>query len=506
LALAANACAPARVPPAHGASSGLPASASGAAIESAAPPFVRPATPDAAFRATAPRLADLDPFPLPPVRAFRLSNGLRVLLFENHTVGLVRTELMLRARPAPLGANHLAAKGVRLGTPAMPPVKINEADDADAAQLSVLYGWGWIRVTTTAPTDRAASSVARLATVAIGASLPERDVAQLTADVANALALDEDAPRTIAARVLPLALYGLKPSEGDDDPAALRSADVEAITRAQIVAAYQAALEPTSAALVVSGDTTEQAVRPLLEKAFGAWRAAKTPGPAAWPIRKSAAGASSPRIVVVDHPGPESYLLFGGEGPAYGSADWAAMVLLRKLLVAPHRGIAEALRDTKPLFTTLDLNAVPTGPRVMASTSVATARAADALVALDGVLRGAKTMQVAPSEFDDVYSWGETSLLSCTASVQAGGGMLEGVVVQGLDRGLPAKMVGRFHDAGPVDLLRVAETYLDPSHMKVIVVGDWAKLKPELVGLGWGPIEVRSAAGVVMSVVPAKGP
>lgn len=42
--------------------------------------------------------------------------------------------------------------------------------------------------------------------------------------------------------------------------------------------------------------------------------------------------------------------------------------------------------------------------------------------------------------------------------------------------------------------------------MKVVVVGDWSKLRAPLVGLGWGPIELRNGSGAVVGLEAAAGP
>jgi hypothetical protein len=48
-----------------------------------------------------------------------------------------------------------------------------------------------------------------------------------------------------------------------------------------------------------------------------------------------------------------------------------------------------------------------------------------------------------------------------------------------------------------------AARYLDADHMRTVIVGDWAKLRGSLVALGWGPIEVRNAAGALQRIEQA---
>jgi zinc protease len=49
-----------------------------------------------------------------------------------------------------------------------------------------------------------------------------------------------------------------------------------------------------------------------------------------------------------------------------------------------------------------------------------------------------------------------------------------------------------------------AARYLDADKMRTVIVGDWKTLRGPLSALGWGPIELRNAAGVVVGTEGAR--
>jgi zinc protease len=297
-----------------------------------------------------------------------------------------------------------------------------------------------------------------------------------------------------------MALYGLPHVEDDAD--GLRSTDIGALRRDDTAHAYEAALDPASASLLVVGDSTEKALRPLLEKAFGAWHGhGKHAAPSA--VRPTVT-TTSPRIVVVDHPGSQSVITFGGEGPRYATPDWAPALALRMIVNGSKGRAAIALHDLGPLASAgaLDLSASPSAPRVTFGATVATGRTGDAITEIDRLMRATKTAEIAPREIDDARLPLVTKERSWNTTLAAETDILEGIVVQGLSPDDVTKHTARIEAVTPDDVRRVAARYLDPDRMKVVVVGDWSKIRQQLVDLGWGPVEVRDSSG---AVVPSQG-
>ena len=60
---------------------------------------------------------------------------------------------------------------------------------------------------------------------------------------------------------------------------------------------------------------------------------------------------------------------------------------------------------------------------------------------------------------------------------------------------VPLDLVGQFAAVTKADVLRVAQRYLTPDKLKVVVVGGRAKVMPQLEPLKLGPPDERDAWG-----------
>ena len=474
-----------------------------------APSYAMRETPDAPLRAHAPPVADAPPpSASPPIRSFRLANGIPVIFLEQHMPGLLRVVAMLHAQPAPFGANEMAARSLWLGTAAMNQSQLQAANDADGAVMTSEYDWGWFRVGITATPDRVASSVARLSSVILDASFPPGQYVPYALRAVSEIEPSDDAPDAIATRLIPLVLYASPPeSHPEDDANDLRSPDVGGLRRDQVADAYDAALDPSSAALVVVGDSTEETLKPILEKAFGGWHAKKKRARSPW--TKPVLATSSPRLVVVDQPGGEPHRVRGGRADVFHSGVGGAMD------AAPHPRrwsegrIAAAFRSA---------NLDRTGRRARLPREPARA----ARHAPGQGSRGAnsdrprRARRAPPPDeerrdrhLDDLAYARRLQLVGLqrlTSPVAGAADEVEGLVVQSLPPDDVPQRAPRYVALTSGDLQRAAARYLDPDRMKVVVVGDWSKMRAQVEGLGWGPVELRSSAGAVLGVEGAQVP
>src|SRR3546814_19578052 len=102
-------------------------------------------------------------------------------------------------------------------------------------------------------------------------------------------------PMALAGLVANRAIFGAQPYGHvlEGTPASLA-----ALKRGDITAAYTKGWQPADVTLVMVGDVTPAAAKPLAEQQLGAWKAAPAaPTAAAPPV-----AAPAPRVVLVDHP------------------------------------------------------------------------------------------------------------------------------------------------------------------------------------------------------------
>jgi zinc protease len=462
-------------------------------------------TPDAPFRSTAPALVRVEAPRPPPIRTFRLKNGIRVLFLPQPSPGVLSVEVVAKAGAHALGAGVVAAYNVWTGTPHRTYDEMCGMLDAELAQRRAGAGAGSLRVGVTVVADRPDEAVSLLGEVATSPSFPEQMVVRNLSIAAHAHEAREEAPATVAGRVFPMALFAW--SHPDDEEWALRSEDVGALSRKDVVDAYERTFDPSAASIVVVGAADEEALRAMLERAFGSWKghgkrtaAIVSPAPVA---------TTSPRVVVVDRPSSsQAYVIFGGAGPGFASPDWVPMKFVTQILGGPSGRMVRALRDAEFAVTHAGMRMAtsPAGPRVTFGTDVPLERTGALLremqrQVLAMAAEGSSDAEVESARDQLLRADGEW-LMTHDQAIRLLGDLAE--------RDLPPetldKITALLSTTTAADVRRAATAYLDFTRMKVVVVGDWSRMRDQLVGLGWGPIELRNGSGAVVGLEAAAGP
>ncbi len=118
-------------------------------------------------------------------------------------------------------------------------------------------------------------------------------------------------PNAVAMRVLPPLLYGKGHPYAIPFTGSGREADIQSLTRQDLVDFHRDWLRPEHGTLIVVGDTTLKEIVPLLERQLGDW---KSTGPA--PQVKATVDVARPakgRVFLIDQPGAVQANLFAGQ-------------------------------------------------------------------------------------------------------------------------------------------------------------------------------------------------
>lgn len=465
-------------------------------------PTPRPVTPDEPFRASAPLIAPAATPAPPPIRLFRLSNGIRVLFLEQHSPGILRVGVSVRVGLHAPGAAVMTAGAMWYGTSARSYDQIRGLCDEELAETWVWANDSTMGVGITTLGDRPDAAIDLLADVVRFPSFPTGQVRLALSAATHTLRSRGDAPGVLARRVLPMVLYGW--SHPYEEEGVLRAEDLGALSVGDVVAAYEHSFDPSAATIVAAGDATEERLHAALERAFGSWKS--TGKHASGPSLPTVVSSTSPRLVVVDRPGSsQAYVLFAAVGPSFPSPDFVPLLFAPEMFGLRAR---RALRDAgfavpqsrlsvqRPIgaLSLVDFHAE--GP---------VEQAAGLLREMAGQLRAASTDETM-SELEairarllrdsEAYLWtlqGETDWLN---AISAGDIPLD----------WSAKFDTLVSAATAADVHRAAAAYLEPDKMKIVVIGDWSRLRGQLVELGWGPIELRSEAGAVVGLEAVAGP
>ncbi|HUP20093.1 MAG TPA: pitrilysin family protein [Gemmatimonadota bacterium] len=450
-------------------------------------PAARAQAPD---RTAPPELGPPPRFDPPDPARFTLSNGLEVLLVEKHEVPLVQVNLLVEAGSVhdPEGKTGLASMtGAMLdeGAGGRTALELADAIDYLGADVAVAVGKHSISLRLHTPLARLEAALPLLADVAIRPDFPAEELERQRAERLTTLLQWHDEPRAIAAAAFGRTLFG------DAHPYGATSLGTEASLRSFSVddlrAFHGAHFHAGNATLVVAGDVTEGAIRPLLEAAFGGWGGG-TPSSSDVP---EAAQVSSRAVWLVDKPGAaQSEIRIGRIGVARSAPDYEAILVMNTILGGSFTSrLNQNLREDKGYsygaFSFFDFQPHP-GP-FTALAAVQTDVTAEALVEFMAELR--RILETVPDEeLDRARNYVALGFPEGFQTVAGIAGQMGDLALYDLAPDWYDGFVDRVLAVTREDVERVARERIDPDRVTIVVVGDLEQIEAGVRALELGPV------------------
>jgi zinc protease len=211
---------------------------------------------------------------LPPYRKLTLTNGLTLLLMEQHEVPLVSVQIVIRAGGAadPAGKEGLAlltAELLRRGTQRRTADQMASELDFIGASLNAAGDPDRVLLTGEFMEKDTAAALDLLADLLQHPSFPSAEVEKLIHQKVDGIKQDKEEAREVLRRYFDAALFGrhpyARPPGGDERSlASLRRADVTAF--------YDRHYGPESTILAVVGDFVPADMEQMLARHLGGWK------------------------------------------------------------------------------------------------------------------------------------------------------------------------------------------------------------------------------------------
>ncbi len=487
--------------------------------EAAAPPVVpapttaRPSTPkaspsaetpDAPFRQQPPPASGKIVFVAPKVLETTLKNGLRVLVVERHDLPVVGLRLVVAAGAGDLegarpGALSFLGGMLEQGTKKRSALQINDDFEAIGAQHGAWFDWDSGGISVKVLKGELDAALDLMSDVAQNPTFPVAEIERLRARRIAAIQAEKSSPATIVQNVVAPAIFGRSHPYGHTLSG--QEGDAKALTRTELVRAYERLFVPKNAAIVVAGDVTQDLIVPKLEATFGTWKAGGSALSHAGPKTPSKA-ATDKRIVVVDKPGAQSQIRFARPGAPYRIKDRDAIVVMNAILGGMFSSRINMNLREKNAYTygarshfSMLHGAGPfvVGASVLADKTVPAIK--EVFAELEGLVR------TGPTE-EELALAKESLRLAMPARFETTGDVASAIaelVVYDLPLDEYEQRLLRIDAVTAADVKRVAAEYLDAKAMTVVVVGSKAALAPQLDSLGLGPFEERDPYGNVIT-------
>lgn len=438
------------------------------------------------------------PYEFPAVAMDRLANGLGVLIADLPGRPLISASVVMRGGAAQepaadAGSTVLAARALSEGTERFDAIQLVEATERLGASLHADAGWDALSVSVDVPADRLSSALELVAEVLLHPTFPALEVERLRDERLNDLLQAQADPRRRAEQAFAAAIYAQaspyhRPSGGTRET-------VEGLTPDHLRRAYERAIDPRRATLILAGDLGGQHVLPLVERLFGGWTAPA--GTAVGePVSVIDSAASTRRVVhVVHRPGAvQTEIRVGHRGVPRRIPDFHAISVMSAILGGLFNSrLNMKLREEKGYSygasAGFDMRrgAGPFAARAAVNTEVTVPAVLDMLGQLEGIRSGL----VQPSELSAARDFlvGVFPLRFETAGAVVGA--LSGLAVHGLE---VDELIGYRERIEAVDAGAVAAaaiTHVKVEEAAVVLVGDVDAFGAALEAAGLGPIVIE---------------
>ena len=429
---------------------------------------------------------------LPTIQKQRLSNGLAVWIVEHHEVPLAQINLIVRSGSAadPIGkygVGSLTAAMLDEGAGTRSSLDLADAIEFLGANLSTSSSFDASSIRMSVPVSKLAEALPLMSDVALRPSFPVSELDRLRKERLTGLLQARDNAGALIQLAFPRIVFG--PTHRYGTSANGLPATIEALTVDDLKTFYRSHFRPDNATLLVVGDLAPATALPMLEKAFGNWKAdGMAPLVADVP---SAPQLTKRQVYLVDKPdAAQSQIRIGWVGVSRSTPDYAVLEVLNTVLGGSFTSrLNQNLREKNGYAygasSGFDMR-LSAGP-FLASAGVQTDKTADALKEFFNELNGILT-PVPPDELAKARNY---VALGFPGEFETTGDMarkLEELVIYNLPDTTFSNFVPSVTAVTAADLQRAAARFIQPERMAVVVVGDLKLIEGPIRALNLGPI------------------
>jgi zinc protease len=448
------------------------------------------------FKGKAPVSNEILKIKLPRAQEAPLSNGVHLMVLEDHRVPSVQFEIIIIGAggyydPQDLpGLADTTASLMDEGTTTKTSEQIAQALDTMAATVSVSANEGSqiATVTGSALTDQLDSVLALAADILLNPSFPEKELGLYKVRARAALEEQRSDPDFLKEERYAKAMYAGHPASS----VGVTRESLEKITRDSLVAFHKDNYVPDHTIIGVSGDITLAEARTKFESVLKGW--SKTGKPRPGVVHPSDPGPT--KVSLVNRPGSvqTGYLL--GE-PAINRVhpDYDALQVMNTIVGGSNGRLFRELRESKGYTYGVysGLRALRYRGDWRASMDVRTEVSEPALRDLLAELARMRDQPVPSDEFKDAQ---RSLTASFALSLEDAAALLNLYVVRQLYN-FPVDYWDRYTErimaVTPAQVQAVARKYLDPAKLQIVAVGDASKIETGL--RTFGPVELFDDEG-----------
>jgi predicted Zn-dependent peptidase len=445
----------------------------------------------------APVSKDLLKVTLPRATEATLSNGLTVLILENHRLPLISMQMNISGagpifEPSNVpGLANITAQMLKEGTKSRTSVQIAEQSAQLGADIGATSDFGSSSTVFSASglSDNFDQWFPLAADVLLNPNFPADELNRLKQRMKAQLRQQRANPNFLSNETFSKAVYGSHPAS----TVAATNQSIDAVTPEMLSKWHQDRYAPQNAILGIAGDVKATEIVPKLERMLAAWK--KTELKEVLPPNPRP--AASKKVFLVDRPNSvQTTVVLGNIAIDRRDPDYIPLTVANHILGGgPAARLFLNLREEKGytygVYSRFTAVKYP-GPW-RAGGDVRTEVTAGAMTEFMKEFQRMKDEKVPDAELDEAK---RAIVASFALSLESPAELLGDAIVRKIygfspdywDT-YPAKIMAVTAD----DIARVARKYMNPDNLQVVAVGDVGKIKSTMEK--YGPVEVYDAEG-----------
>ncbi|HUI27894.1 MAG TPA: pitrilysin family protein [Candidatus Kryptonia bacterium] len=407
-----------------------------------------------------------------PAAYSRLSNGVTLIVSEQHTLPIVAVQVMIDAGarldpPRKAGVAALTADLLNEGTAKRSATEISDAIDFIGGALETAADTDSASIALSVLSKDLDTGIDLLSDILMRPAFREEEVARRREAALGSIREAEDQPGTVASKAFQETLFGNGPY---GHPAEGTRESVAKLTRADVVDFYHRYYRPGRTIVTVVGDVTAGAIAAQLEKALATWT-----GGAGEPFQYPAEPPPAKKLVTIDKPLTQANIILGHRGIARDNPDYYAVTVMNYVLGAG--GFSSRLLDNirtqgglaYSVASVFSVNKSPGSFQVVMQTK--NPSAADAIARARAEINRIRREPITDDELSEAKRYLTGSFPLKLDSTRKIAGFLAQVEFYGLGRDYADSYAQRINAITKDDVLRVAQQYLKPEDLILVVVG-----------------------------------
>jgi zinc protease len=462
------------------------------------------ANKEGANRSKLPETGAMPKVSFPAMHKKTLSNGLKIILAERHSIPVIQMNMMFDAGYAAdqhmlPGTANLAMAMLDEGTKNRNSLEISDELQKLGSRLSTGSNLDMSTVSLNTLKQNLDQSLNIFADVILNPSFPDKDFNRLQQLTLAQIQREKTTPVQMALRVYPRLLYGEGHAYSNPLTGSGTEETVKKISTSDLKKFHDDWFKPNNATLVVVGDIKMDEIAPKIEKLFNNWKKGEVPTKKVDDVAQK----STSEIYILDKPGAQQSIIFAGEiAPPVANPHEIAIKTMNTILGGSFSSrINMNLREDKHWsYGAFSVLYGARGQRpFFIYAPVQTDKTKESMMEINKEFNGiVSNIPVTPEELSKAQKDQTLSLPGKWETMGAVSSSINNIVRYGLPENYYDTFATNVNNLKLNDITGAARQLIHPDQLVWVVVGDKDKIENNIRELGYGNIHYIDADGNVI--------